>query len=130
MLPFHDRFIKELRVNEMDSCHIVFVRNGNPTIVTQTNCDVESFKVTHFGSLDDQSFLEIELVLVATNNSMRAKLKATRTTLQTLSSSTSQPVFLSKLRSGLNRIFYGTDRRFQELFLQANFFPSHYVRNT
>ena len=30
MLPSQDRFIKELRVNEMDNRHIVFVGSVNP----------------------------------------------------------------------------------------------------
>ena len=37
MLPFQDRFIKKLRVNEMDNRHIVFVGSVNRTIVTDTN---------------------------------------------------------------------------------------------
>ena len=45
MLPFQDRFIKKLRVNEMDNRHIVFVGSVNPTIVTDTNNDATSFKV-------------------------------------------------------------------------------------
>ena len=36
MLPFRDRFIKELRVNEMDNRHIVFVGSViQPLLLTQ-----------------------------------------------------------------------------------------------
>ena len=45
MLPFQDRFIKELRISEMDNRHIVLVGSVNPTIFTDTNYDATSFKV-------------------------------------------------------------------------------------
>ena len=65
MLPFQDRFIKEPRVNEMDSRHTVFVGSVNPTIVTDTNYDAASFKViqTWFSGIENRSGTLVPLMI-------------------------------------------------------------------
>ena len=57
-MPFQDRFLKELRVNEVDSGHIVFVGSVKPTIATEIIiCDAKSFKViqTWFSGFENRS---------------------------------------------------------------------------
>ena len=65
MLPFQDRFIKELQVNEMDNRHIVFVGSVNPTIVTDANNDATSFKViqTWFSGIENISSTLVPLMI-------------------------------------------------------------------
>ena len=50
ILPFQDRLFKELRVNEVDSDHIVFVGSVKPTVVTQ---NVKSYKLDFLESKTD-----------------------------------------------------------------------------
>ena len=67
MLPFHDRFIKELPVNEMDNRHGVFVGSVNPTIVRLlTNYDATPFKVikTWFSGIEKRSGTLVPLMII------------------------------------------------------------------
>ena len=65
MLPFQDKFIKELQVNEMDYRHIVFGGSVHPTIVTDANNDATSFKViqTWFSGIENISGTLVPLMI-------------------------------------------------------------------
>ena len=65
ILPFHDRFAKELRENEMDSGRTVYVGSVSPTMVTQTNCHARPFKFIHtwFSGVKNRSGTLVHLMI-------------------------------------------------------------------